>query len=118
MKIFVVDDSKDNQMLLQIMLEKYGANLDFADNGQEAIDRLQSSKFHIVLMDYKMPVMDGFKATQNIRRSGNKVPIILLTANAMKGEREKSLQAGADAYISKPIDWNALINSILYLVEK
>ena len=118
LKIFVVDDSKDNQMLLQIMLEKYGANLDFADNGQEAIDRLQSSKFHIVLMDYKMPVMDGFKATQNIRRSGNKVPIILLTANAMKGEREKSLQAGADAYISKPIDWNALINSILYLVEK
>lgn len=117
-RIFVVDDSHDNQMLLQIMLEKYGASIDFADNGQQAIDRLNKNHFDIILMDYKMPVMDGFAATQEIRRGGNKVPIILLTANAMKGEREKSLQAGADAYISKPIDWNALVNSMLNLFER
>ncbi len=116
-KIFVVDDSKDNQMLLQIMLEKYGATIDFAEDGQQAVEQLNNKQFDIVLMDYKMPIMDGFKATQNIRLSGNSVPIILLTANAMKGEREKSLQAGADAYISKPIDWSALLQSILSLVE-
>ncbi len=116
-KIFVVDDSKDNQMLLQIMLEKYGASVDFADNGQQAIERLQAADFDIILMDYKMPVMDGFEATKKIRKMGNKLPIILLTANAMKGEREKSLRAGANAYISKPIDWSALISSILQLIE-
>ncbi len=116
-KIFVVDDSKDNQMLLQIMLEKYGATIDFAEDGQQAVEQVNNKQFDIVLMDYKMPVMDGFEATQNIRMSGNSVPIILLTANAMKGEREKSLQAGADAYISKPIDWSALLQSILSLVE-
>lgn len=117
MKIFVVDDSKDNQMLLQIMLEKYGACIDFASDGKQAVEAVNIKQFDIVLMDYKMPTMDGFKATQNIRRSGNSVPIILLTANAMKGEREKSLRAGADAYISKPIDWSALLQSILYFVE-
>lgn len=117
LKIFVVDDSKDNQMLLQIMLEKYGATIDFAEDGQQAVEQVNNKQFDIVLMDYKMPIMDGFKATQNIRMSGNPVPIILLTANAMKGEREKSLQAGADAYISKPIDWSALLQSILYLVK-
>lgn len=118
LKIFVVDDSPDNQMLLQIMLEKYGAKIEFAENGLLALERIQKEAFDVVLMDYKMPVMDGFEATQKIRRSGIDVPIILLTANAMKGEREKSLLAGADAYISKPIDWKALILTILNLSKQ
>lgn len=116
-KILAADDSDDNLMLLEHMLVPQGASLCCVGNGQLAVDELEKNKYDVVLMDFKMPVLDGFQATKLIRKSGNETPIIMLTANAMKGEKEKTLNAGADAYVSKPIDWDLLVRQILVLAK-
>src|SRR6185437_2907761 len=89
------------------LLEKRGHTVVVARNGQEALDALDKEAFDAVLMDVQMPVLDGFEATAQIRRreqhSGGHLPIIALTAGAMKGDRERCLQAGFDGYVSKPI---------------
>jgi len=69
---------------------------------------LKKNHFDIVLMDVQMPKMDGLKATETIRKMGKRVPIIALTAHALKGDRERCLASGMDAYVSKPIDWETL----------
>ena len=90
------------------MLEKLGHSVVVANNGREAVDALETSRFDAVLMDMQMPEMDGLQATGAIRtreilQGLARVPVIALTANAMKGDREKCLMAGMDAYLSKPI---------------
>ncbi len=117
LRILAADDSEDNQILLDEVLSQYGARLTTVGNGVHALNTLAESEYDIVLMDFKMPIMDGFEATQKIRESGCKIPIILLTANAMDGERFRSLKIGADAYSSKPIDWTELIKCILHLTK-
>lgn len=113
--ILVVDDNPDNQMLLSTVLEDFGAKVLGEHDGYSAIERLNTNNFDIVLMDYKMPKLDGLETTRKLRLHGNRTPIILLTANAMKGEKENALQAGADAYVSKPIQWELLVGEILRL---
>jgi two-component system sensor histidine kinase/response regulator len=90
------------------MLEKLGHTVVVANNAREAVDALDRGRFDAVLMDMQMPEMDGLQATAAIRaremcQAVDRVPIIALTANAMKGDREKCLMAGMDAYLSKPI---------------
>ncbi len=90
------------------MLEKLGHSVVVASNGLEAVDALEQGRFDAVLMDMQMPEMDGLQATSAIRaremrQAIERMPIIALTANAMKGDREKCLMAGMDAYLSKPI---------------
>jgi CheY-like chemotaxis protein len=90
------------------MLQKLGHSVVVAGNGREALDALERGGFDAVLMDMQMPEMDGLQATVAIRaremtQAIDRVPIIALTANAMKGDREKCLMAGMDAYLSKPI---------------
>ncbi len=106
-RILVVEDELINQMVCQKVLEKMGIEVGVAENGQQAIDALASDHFDLVLMDCQMPVMDGYEATRAIRASeqvGNlpRLPIIALTAHAMRGDREVCIEAGMDDYLSKP----------------
>jgi two-component system sensor histidine kinase/response regulator len=112
-RILVVDDNSINLKVALKMLNVYGLNTGTATNGREAIRMLSTKPFDLVLMDIQMPVMDGYEATARIRdpHSGvrsHDIPIIAMTANAMKGDREKCLQAGMEDYICKPIDPNEL----------
>ncbi len=105
--MLIVEDNEINQMLIAAYLDQFGLTHDIAVNGQEAVTKVQEGKFDVVLMDIMMPVMDGLEATRHIRALGGslaKVPIIALTANAMKGDREGYLAAGMDGYVSKPIN--------------
>ncbi len=105
-RILVVDDNEINREVAVEMLEALGHMVDTARDGREAVDRFDPSVHNVVLMDCQMPVMDGYQATQEIRRrhtSSRHVPIIALTAHAMRGERDRCVAAGMDDHLSKPV---------------
>ncbi len=108
LKILVVEDDPINQSMARWMLEKEGATVVCADNGEEALEAVSRESFDCILMDVQMPVMDGVTATRRIRSgqggSARNIPIIAMTAHAMVGDREKFLAAGMDEYVSKPVD--------------
>jgi signal transduction histidine kinase len=105
-RVLVAEDNPVNQRLVKAMLSRLGLDTDSANNGAEAVAMLQECRYDAVLMDCQMPVMDGYQATIEIRRSQSAgtrhVPIIALTANVMEGDRKKCLDAGMDDYLSKP----------------
>ena len=111
-RILVVDDSQDNQFLAQMFLTRAGAEVEFANNGKEGVERALTGSFSVVLMDIQMPICDGLQATKILRSKGYKGPIIALTANAMREEKERCLEAGCDEYLSKPIDKVLLTNTV------
>ncbi len=116
-RILLVEDNLINRKVATKILEKYGFSADKAENGQEAIDAVKSNKYDIVLMDCQMPIVDGYEATKAIREmekdSSDKTTIIAMTANAIKGDKEKCLDAGMDAYLSKPVDPKLLYKTII-----
>ncbi len=107
LRVLVAEDNAVNQRLILRLLEKRGHHVTVAGNGLEAVNAAEKGNFDLVLMDVQMPEMDGFEATATIRarekRSGTHLPIIALTAHAMKGDREKCLAGGMDDYLTKPI---------------
>ncbi|MBF0218481.1 MAG: response regulator [Gammaproteobacteria bacterium] len=109
--LLLVEDNEINRQVAGEMLQRYGVIVNFATNGQEALDVLEKHRFDLILMDVQMPVMDGYEAAGHIRaaRRYDSVPIIALTAHAMQGDRELCLQAGMDDYLSKPIDPEQLL---------
>ncbi|MGQ8363976.1 response regulator [Glaciecola sp. 1036] len=120
-RILIVEDNPVNMMVAEGLLKKLGLRFASSFNGQEAIDKLKSSEandtFTLILMDCQMPVMDGYKATTLIRQgfAGDiykDIPIVAMTANAMKGDKEKCLQMGMDDHIAKPIDNKLFIDTI------
>jgi two-component system, sensor histidine kinase and response regulator len=116
-KILLAEDNIINQKLALRLLEKFGFQAEAVANGEEAVKALEIINYDIVLMDIQMPIMDGYRATQVIRSPESKVlnhnvKIIALTAHAMKGDREKCLEAGMDNYLSKPINPNELYSVI------
>lgn len=115
-QILVADDSTDNQILVSRILNLAGAQVETVDNGQMAVDKVQQKKYDVVLMDLQMPIMDGYEATKQLRKAGYYLPIVALTAHALKEEREFCLKSGFDDHVSKPIDRNTLIDSIHRLV--
>lgn len=122
LNILIAEDNYINQKVAARMLEKMNYNVTLVVNGQEAIDAVAKTQFDIVLMDVHMPKMDGFEATRLIREkekiTGDHLPIIALTANAMKGDREKCMDAGVDEYISKPIVKDDLTKAFFNVLKK
>lgn len=117
LRILVVDDSEDNQLLIKTVLEMSGAIVQLADDGLQGIDEALKNEFDLILMDYQLPGCDGLEATRILRGRGLRVPIVALTANAMKDEKEKALSAGCDDYHSKPIHWDILKRMIQRLTR-
>ena len=121
LNILLAEDNRMNQKVAVNILKKLGHSVTIAQNGQEAIELYQKSSFHLILMDGQMPIMDGLEATRTIRTLENDmpspkphIPIVALTANAMKGDRERFLASGMDNYITKPIKRKALEDAILH----
>jgi CheY-like chemotaxis protein len=120
-KVLLVDDDVRNLFALQSILQSRGIEVLHADNGRVAIELLQShTDVNIVLMDTMMPEMDGLSATRAIRdiMQYQSMPIISLTAKAMKGDREKAIAAGATDYVTKPVDPERLLAIIHYWVKR
>lgn len=124
LNILLVEDTPANQKVVSRILEKRGHQVEIAHNGRDALEKLDSSsiEFDLVLMDVQMPIMDGFQTTSAIRKLDNtdlrSLPIIAMTAHAMKGDREKCLAAGMDSYLSKPIDARKLVTLVESYVFK
>jgi CheY-like chemotaxis protein len=116
-KVLVVEDTKDNQILINLYLSKLGMNVDFANNGEEGIKKTLEENYDIVLMDMQMPVKDGYEATRELRANGFRTPIVALTGYAMKGDREKCLRAGCNDYISKPVSKVQLIQTVSQFIK-
>jgi two-component system sensor histidine kinase/response regulator len=116
-RILLAEDNVVNRKVALHILEKFGFQADVAVNGREALSALQASSYDLVLMDVQMPEMDGFEATSRIRggqvASGcTDIPIIAMTAHAMKGDRKRCLDAGMNDYLTKPIDAKTLLEKI------
>ncbi len=101
-RVLLAEDNTVNQMVAVGLLKSLGCTVTVAENGLEAVRFLQQENFDLVFMDCMMPELDGFGATARIRSMGKHVPIVALTANAVKGDREKCLASGMDDYLSKP----------------
>lgn len=122
LRILVADDSPVNRKVIEAMLAKYGHSLTLVQNGREALEALDRAPFELVLMDVQMPEMDGLQATAAIRARdaalGVHTPIIAITAHAMMGDRERYLAAGMDAYVSKPIRSEQLMEAITQALSR
>jgi signal transduction histidine kinase/CheY-like chemotaxis protein len=122
LNILLAEDNPVNQKLAVRILEKRGFAVKVVNNGKEAIEEWERGNFDLILMDVQMPEMDGLEATRIIRErekeKGTHIPIVAMTAHAMKGDRERCLNAGMDAYVSKPIKAKELLDTIEGLVLK
>ena len=112
--ILYVEDNPDNRMLIRRILGSEGFTVHEAESASKALELLKSLRPDLILMDINLPEMDGYKLTANIRAFPNmkSVPIIAITANVLKGDRERSLEAGCDGYIQKPIDIDTITDQI------
>ncbi len=113
LRVLVAEDDVTNQQVALGVLRKLGISADAVGNGRDALTALQSAPYDLVLMDVQMPEMDGLEATQTLRSSGETapnrhVPVIAMTAHAMRGDRERCIHAGMDDYLAKPVTWGAL----------
>ena len=121
--ILIVEDNPVNQKVAEVFIEQIGCQFDLAQNGEESIQKLSLKDYSLVLMDIQMPVMDGITATEKIRASdspvkNNKIPVIAMTAHAMKGDREKFIKYGMDDYVTKPLNRSELKAVLKKFLEK
>jgi len=117
--VLLVEDNDINQQVAKEILEGAGLKITLANDGQEAVNAVKENEYDVVLMDVQMPVMDGYTASREIRKDYRfrKLPIIAMTANAMAGDREKSLEAGMNDHVAKPIDTNELFGTLAKWIE-
>ena len=120
LNILLAEDNTINQKLAMGVLSRFGHQVSIAEDGSQAVEASQKEEFDVILMDVQMPVMDGLAATATIRQreqqTGKHVPIIAMTAHAMKGDREKCLESGMDEYVAKPIRIETLKEKLLKLL--
>ncbi|MFI4912767.1 MAG: ABC transporter substrate binding protein [Sedimentisphaeraceae bacterium JB056] len=116
--VLVADDARTNQILIKKLLEKVGLDVTVVQDGSSAVDQAENKTFDMILMDIQMPVMNGYEATRRIREKGIETPIIALTANAMKTDREKCMNSGCNDYLSKPIERRRLAKVISTYIKK
>ncbi len=117
LNILVVDDNEDNQALISLILKSKGATVALASDGSQGVEKAEKTGFDVILMDIQMPVMNGYRAIELLRAKMITSPIIALTANAYKDERDRCFKSGCDAYITKPIDVAELVATIQQLVR-
>jgi PAS domain S-box-containing protein len=111
-RILVVEDSIDNQILIQAFLQNEALSIDVADNGLEGVSKANEKNYDLILMDIQMPIMDGFEAIQLLRSKGYRGHVVALTAHGMKGDRERCLEQGFDDYLCKPISRQSLVECV------
>ena len=120
-RILLAEDNDINKMIVLEMLEETGADVDVAVNGADALEQLQRQQYDLVLMDIQMPIMDGYEATQKIRAMGGSyesIPIVAMTAHALEGDSNKSLEAGMDYHVSKPFEPDRFISLIVRFIAE
>ncbi len=115
-RVLVVDDGAENRELISLVLTEHGLWIDEAEDGQVALDKLAAQSYDLVLMDMQMPVVDGYTATRELRRRGLQLPVVALTAHAMKGFEAEVLAAGCTACLTKPVDIDALLREVAQLL--
>jgi PAS domain S-box-containing protein len=115
LRILVAEDAVDTQLLLRQILQRQGAELDFADNGKQAIECAESKDYDIILMDIQMPICDGYQATRTLRANAYSKPIIGLSAHAMREEHDKIIASGCNEHLAKPFDPKKLVDLIAAL---
>jgi len=111
-RILIAEDNPSNQILIEILLKKIGLSASIAADGLQAVELASRESFELILMDIQMPGKNGLDAARELRARGIQTPIIALTANAMKGDRERCLQAGCNGYLTKPVDRSKLIEAL------
>jgi len=116
LSVLLAEDTAANQKVVMRLLNRNGHSVDIANNGREAFEKYKNGNYDLIFMDVQMPILDGYQATAAIRRheesTGKSIPIVAMTAHAMRGDRERCLEAGMDAYLSKPIDFEQLIKTL------
>lgn len=111
--VLVAEDNNVNQLLISTLLKQYGIKPVIAENGVEVLELLKTRQFHLLLLDIQMPLLDGYKTCAAIRESGNKLPIVAMTAYVMDAEKEKCRAAGMNDYLPKPLQEIALKNILI-----
>ncbi|MEO9595984.1 response regulator [Rhodopirellula bahusiensis] len=116
-RVLIVDDGEANRRLIELVLKRAGAMVMTAENGQEALDMIAEGvqaghPYELVLMDMQMPVLDGYSATEQLREREDTTPVIALTGNAMRGDREKCIAAGCDDFLTKPVNLDELLQMV------
>lgn len=118
-KILIVDDNETNRLVATTILESYDVLLSEAENGAVAVKKMSQGQYDMILMDIQMPELNGYEATKMIRENLNsQIPIVALTANAIKGENEKCINAGMDGYLSKPFTEEELLQKVCEWIDK
>jgi two-component system cell cycle response regulator DivK len=121
-RVLYIEDNRDNRMLVRriLMASDYDFQIEEAENAKLGIEMAQRNPPDLILMDLSMPEMDGLTATRYLRGMGqlDAVPIVALTANVMEGDKERTLEAGCDGYIRKPIDVDKLPDEILHYINR
>jgi len=113
-KILIVEDEKSNYDLLRVILKKYKPEIDWAQDGGQAIKKARENAYDLILMDLQLPIINGLDATREIKQHKNEIPVIAQTAYAMTEDRQKAINAGCDDYIAKPMKRQHLLD----LIEK
>ena len=116
LRVLIAEDNPVNQELATHLLERRGHDVTVVDNGKKALKAMESRRFDVVLLDLQMPELGGLEATRKIRETekpgGKRIPIIAMTAHAMRGDREKCIEAGMDGYVSKPLDPQTFVQTV------
>jgi CheY-like chemotaxis protein len=120
-RVLVVDDNAVNALVASAMLQRLGLEIEVAEDGLRALERMRAGDLDLVLMDCHLPLLDGWEATRRWRRSeppGTRLPIVALTANAVLGDRERCLEAGMDDYLAKPVEMEQLVAIVTQQLDR